>query len=382
MWATSQQQPRNSISHDNYADYRARVDAFDDVAAFLVFRPAAVLTGRGEPERVATNFVTANLFPLLGVQPVVGRGFAGSDGLAGADPVVVLSHALWQRRFGGDVTAVGSALTIDGAPAEVVGVMPEGFDYPGSVDLWLPSQAHQGYAQGRGNNNFFAVGRLRDGVDIAQAQAQVDVVARQLQEAYPEDNEGWSVFLVPLHERYFAGVRQALVLLLGIVSVVLLIACANVASLALSRSATRRSEVAVRLSLGASRPRVVRQLLTEHVAVALTGGALGLAFAAVGIRLLKAFGPATLPRLDTLALDGRALIFAMALATFTGLVFGTVPALRGSALKLAEVLKAGGGRSGGVGRSGGRATLVVAQVALSLMLMSASGLLVRSFMGQ
>jgi putative ABC transport system permease protein len=378
VWATSDQASRNSISHDNYADYRAQVDAFDDLAAFLVFRPAAVLTQNGDPERVVSNYVTPNLFPMLGVEPVAGRGFVDADGLPGADPVVVLSHGLWLRRFGASTSAVGTALTLDGTPVEVVGVMPQGFDYPGGVDLWLPSREHEGYAQGRGNNNFFAVGRLRDGVDLRQAQAQANVVARQLQEAYPESNEGWGVTLVPLHERYFAGARQALAMLLGIVTVVLLIACANVASLAMARSTTRRGEIAVRLSLGASRTRVVRQLLTEHMVVALSGGALGLGIAAAGVRALKAFGPATLPRLDTVAFDGRALAFALVAAALTGLVFGTVPALRGTALTLADCLKAGG-RSPGLGRTGGRATLVVAQVALSLMLMMASGLFLRSF---
>ncbi|MEJ2206814.1 MAG: ABC transporter permease, partial [Gemmatimonadota bacterium] len=379
MWYSGEQNPRNSISLENYLDYRAQVPELGSLAAFLTFRPPAVLTGEGEPERVVSNYVTANLFPTLGVLPALGRGFTDADGLPGAADVVVLSHDVWMRRFGSDRSAVGAALSIDGAPYEVVGIMPEGFDYPGDVDLWLPARVDEGYAQGRGNNNFLVVGRLREGATLAQAQARADVVARQLEAAYPESNAGWGVLLVPLHERYFAGVRQALVILLCLVTFVLLIACANVASLALARAITRSREVAIRISMGAPRARVVRQLLTEHMVVALAGGVASLAVAWLGIRALRTWGPADLPRLDTVGLDLRALVFALVVATLTGLIFGTVPALRGTALSLSDTLKAGS-RSVGGGGAGARSTLVVAQVALSLMLMLGSGLLLRSFL--
>jgi predicted permease len=378
MWGSSDQYPMNSISYENYVDHREQVEAFESLAAFVMFQLPAVITGGGEPERVVSRRVTANLFPTLGIEPALGRGFVEEDGHVAGQAVAVLSHGVWLRRFGGDRSAVGSTVTLDGTPHEIVGVMPQGFDYPTGVDIWLPSRMDEGYAQGRGNNNFSVVGRLRDGADIEQARAQSDVVSRQLEAAFPDSNTGLGMVIVPLHDRYFSGVRAALVMLLGIVAVVLLIACANVASLALARATTRRTEVAVRLSLGAGRARVVRQLLTEHIAVAVAGGALGLVFAYGGIRLLKAFGPAALPRLETVGLDGRALAFAFVMAALTGLAFGTLPALRGTALSLSECLKAGG-RTTGQGRSGGRAVLVVTQVALSLMLMIASGLLVRSF---
>jgi len=378
-WSSSDQNPRNSISLENYTDYRDQVEGFESLAAFLAFRPPVVITGGGEPERAVSTYVTANLFPTLGVSPAVGRGFTVADGRPGADAVVVLSHDVWMRRFGGDPSAVGAALAVDGRPFEVVGVMPEGFDYPGDVDLWLPSRADEWYARGRDNSNYLVVGRLRDGVSLGQAQVQADVVARQLQAAYPDSNTGWRVHLVPLHERYFGGVRQALVVLLGLVTLVLLTACANVASLALARATTRTREVAIRIAMGARRGRVVRQLLTEYLVVALAGGAVGLLLAWLGIRALRAWGPSDLPRLDTVGLDSKALLFAVVLATATGLLFGTWPALRGSAISLSETLKAG---SRSVARAGtrGRSALVVAQVALSLVLMISSGLLLRSFL--
>ncbi len=379
MWSSSEQYPRNSISLENYVDYRDQVEAFESLAAFLTFRPPVVLTGDGEPERVVSNYVTANLFPTLGVPPALGRGIAEADGLPGASDVVVLGHDLWARRFGSQPSAVGASLSIDGVPYEVVGVMPPGFDYPGDVDLWLPARVDRGYAQGRGNNNFLVVGRLRGGATLEQAQAQADVVARQLEAAYPDSNLGWGVLLVSLHEYHFAGVRQALIVLLALVTLVLLIACANVASLALARATTRAREVAIRISMGAPRARVVRQLLTEHMVVAFAGGAAGLAFAHLGIRALKAWGPADLPRLDTVGLDLRALVFALGAALLAGLVFGTLPAIRGTSVALSETLKAGS-RSVGGGGTRGRSVLVVAQVALSLMLMVGSGLLLRSFL--
>jgi putative ABC transport system permease protein len=378
MWATSEQQPTNSISWMNYFDYREQADGFASLAAFLVFTPPAVLTGSAEPQRVVSNYVTANLFATLGVSPLLGRGFVEEDELAGAERVVVVGHGLWQRLAGGATTILGTALTLDGDPYEVVGVMPPRFDYPGGVDLWFPMKRNAFYAEGRGNNNFNAVGRLGAGVPIERAQNQIDVIAGQLQARYPETNEGWSATLVPLHERYFANARSALVLLMGIVVGVLLIACANVASLSMARATTRGTELAVRSSLGAGRGRLLRQLLTEHLLLALAGGGVGLAFAAVGTRMVRAFGPASLPRLDTIGIDGTVLGVTLGITIATALLFGVVPSVRGTRFSLAGTLRQGG-RGTGASNTPYRSTLVVAQVAMSLMLLMASGLLVRSF---
>ena len=376
-WGTSEQRPENSVSALNYFDYRDQASGFESLAEFLVFTPPAVLTGDGEPERVVSNYVSPNLFSTLGITPHVGRGFVYDDERAGAENVVVLGYGLWQRRFGGSRDALGTAVIVDGSPHEVVGVMPPGFDYPGGVDLWFPARTDAFYAQGRANNNFFVVGRLRDGVAIEQTQSQVDVIARQLQEAYPDTNEGWSLTLVPLHERYFANLRPALLILMGTVGFVLLIACANVASLSMARATTRSTEMSVRLALGAARGRIVRQLLTEHFLLAIGGGGLGLFLATLGIGALRTLGPATLPRLDTVGIDGTVLVVTLCVTIVTGFLFGVVPSLKGTSVSLSGALRTGGGKTQSASKA--RSTLVVAQVALSLMLLISSGLLVRSF---
>lgn len=378
-WGTTETRNSNSMSAPDYWDYREQATSFESFGAFLVFTPRAIITGDAEPERVFSTLVSHNLFATLGVAPEIGRSFLPEEEQTGSDNVVVLSQGFWQRQFGGDQSVVGTSITINGEPYNVVGVMPVDFDYPGGIELWFPMQERIPFAQGRGNNNFFYVGRLRDGVSIEQAQTEVDVIARRLEEAYPETNESWGLRLVSLHERYFSGARASLLTMLGLVGMVLLIACANVASLSLARAVARSSEVAVRFSLGAVRSRVIRQLLTESVLVALVGGVVGLGLARLGITALKSFGPASLPRLQEVNIDGTVLGFTFVLALVTSLVFGIVPALRGTSISLAETLKIGGARGASHGKAGFRNALVVTQVALSLMLMIASGLLAQSF---
>ncbi|NIM52617.1 MAG: FtsX-like permease family protein [Gemmatimonadales bacterium] len=378
-WGTNQTQTTNSVSALNYVDYREQADAFESLAAFLVFTPRVVITGDARPERAFSTLVSANFFRTLGIRPQLGRSFAEADEDPGSPNVVIVSNAFLQRRFAGDERVVGVSALIGGESYQILGVMPPGFDFPGGIDLWFPMRLNDPFAMGRDNNNFYVIGRLRDGVSLDHAQAQVDVIAQQLQEAYPETNESWSLRLVPLHERFFAGIRSVLVIMMGLVALVLLIACANVASLALARAATRSTEIAVRFSLGASRPRVIRQLLTESLFVALAGGGVGLLLALGGITALKSLGPASLPRLSTISVDKTALAFTIVASLATALLFGTVPALRGTRVGLAEALRAGGIRGSGPPGLVSRNALVVAQVALSFMLMIASGLLARSY---
>ncbi|UCD24824.1 MAG: ABC transporter permease, partial [Gemmatimonadota bacterium] len=353
-WGTNETRNSNSMSAPDYWDYREQATSFESFGAFLVFTPRAIITGESEPDRVFSTLVSHNLFSTLGVAPQIGRSFLPEEERTGSDNVVVLSHGFWQRQFGGDQSVVGKSMTINGEPYQVVGVMPVDFDYPGGIELWFPMQERDPYTQGRGNNNFFYVGRLREGVSIEQAQTEVTVIARQLEEAYPETNESWGLRLVSLHERYFSSARTSLFTMLGLVGIVLLIACANVASLSLARAVARGNEVAVRFSLGAVRTRVIRQLLTESLLVALVGGAIGLGVAHLGIRALKSFGPASLPRLQEVSIDGTVLGFTFLLAVFTSLLFGIVPALRGTSISLAETLKLGGMRGASHGRAGFR----------------------------
>jgi len=384
VWISSMNEARrvmsNSTSALDYWDYREQAGTLESVAAFLVFTPQAIITGRDEPERVPSTIVSYNFFSTLGITPQLGRSFLLEEERAGEQNVVVISYGFWQRRFGGDEAAVGTSMTINGEPYQIVGVMPQGFIFNNPVDLWFPMQSRVGFTQSRGNNNFNLVGRLAAGVSIEQVQGQLQTIAQRIAEAYPETNEGWSVRLQSLHERFFAGARSILLIMFGLVSLVLLIACANVASLALARATTRISEIAMRFSLGADRRRVVRLLLTESVLISLLGGAVGLVLALLGMGALKSFGPGTLPRLQELGLDARVLGFAFLLSLATSILFGVVPALRGTRLSLSDALRVGGMRGSSQAKSGFRSALVITQVALSLMLMIASGLLVRSYL--
>ncbi len=378
LWKSSDEVRQNSLSYDDFLDYRASLDALEDLAAYQVFYPRLLLSGAEEGTRVLGNQVTPNLFSVLGVVPVMGRGFRWDEAVDGGPEVVVLSHAFWQERLGADPSIVGRTLSLDGRPTEVVGVMPEGFEYPATgVEAWLPTRAGDAATQGRGNNNFFAVGRLRDGTSLAAAQAQVDVVVRRIQAANPDQAE-WRHWLQPLHTVLFGETRTILFLLLGIVALVPLVACANVASLALARAATRTCELATRRALGASRGRVVGQLVVENVVLALLGGALGLALAQAGGALLRSVGPSSIPRLDEVGVDPMVLFFALLVSLLTVPLFGVGPALRGAGFDLAGALRFGSGRRGAERRSWARSALVVTQVALSMTLLVTSALLYRS----
>jgi putative ABC transport system permease protein len=377
-WGTNETRNANSMSAEDYWDYREETDALESLAAFLLFTPRAIITGETEPERVFSTLVSYNLFSTLGVSPQIGRAFLKEEERTGSENVVIVSNRFWQSRLGEDPEALGTSLTINGKPHQVLGVMPPDFDYPGGIDLWFPMRDSDPYAQGRANNNFFYVGRLREDATIEQAQTELSLIAQRLEEAYPETNESWGIRLVSLHERYFAGTRSRLVVFLGLVGLVLLIACANVASLSLARASTRSPEIAVRFSLGAARSRVVSQLFTESLILALAGGGLGIVVAQFGIGTLKALGPA-LPRLQEIGIDGRVLVFTFAISLITSVLVGIVPALKGTRLSLAQTLNVGGARSSGDRKTGFRNGLVIAQVGLSLMLMIASGLLVQSY---
>jgi len=370
----------NTVAALDYFDYRQQCSSFASLGAHLTFRPGVIITGEDEPERVISTTVSHNLFSTLGIAPLHGRTFTLDEEVLGGPNVVTLSYGLWQRRYGGDPSIVGMSITINGAPFDVVGVMPDGYDYPAGVQLWSPMQRGGPSESGRGNNNFSIIGRLAGGVTIEQAQSEMDVLAANISEAYPDSKGGWGIQLVRLHDRFFASIRSSMLLLLGAVSLVLLIVCANLSSLFLAKVTSRQNEFAIRLSLGASRGAVLRQLLTESLVITLLGSLCGILLALLGIHVLKIIGPGNLPRLQTVSIDTTVLAVMVTVSILTGLLFGIVPAVRSSRVSLVQSLKESGRSTEGMRSLRTRGVLVVAQVAFSLILLIVSGLLIRSFL--
>lgn len=378
------------FSPGQYLDIKAENQVFENVATTI--DSSFNLTGQGRPERVEGARVSSSLFAVLGVQPAMGRAFTQAEDEQGQPTTAILSHAFWQRQFGGDPGVVGKTLSLNSNAIEIVGVMPPNFTLNKEVmptvnkisnaEILLSLPMGWGKRTTRTNEDYNIFGKLKVGATVTQAQADVDRIVSGMKQQYPENyppGSGFMISVVPLLQQVVGDVRRSLLILLGAVAFVLLIACANVANLQLARAAVRQKEIAIRAAVGARRRRIIRQLLTESVLLSLFGGLLGLLLAFVGLQFVLRLGPDTLPRLDEIRIDSRVLGFTLVVSFITGIVFGLVPAFRSSRVDLNGVLKQSGRSSTGAGQNRMLSTFVVLEVALSLVLLIGAGLLVRSY---
>ena len=368
-----------SVSPPNYMDWKNAAGAFEQMASMS--RGQFSYTGGAEPERLVGARVAASFFSVLGAQPELGRTFLPDDDVVGKASVVVLSHGLWTQHFGSDPQVIGKSLTLDGESYRVIGVMRNGFQFPRGVQLWLPSEFDERSLspRARGAHYLTVIARLKPGASIDQAQAEMVAISKRLEQLYPNTNTGWTSKVVALSEATVGNIRPTLLVLFGAVGFLLLIACANVANLLLARATARQREIAIRFSLGASRLRIARQLLTESILLSGIACALGLLLAEWAMRALRTLPPSTLPRAESIGLDLPVLGFAAGVAVLTALLFGFAPALQITRGAPSETLKEGG-RTASAGRHGVRSALVVLETTLALVLLVGSGLLFKSFL--
>jgi putative ABC transport system permease protein len=375
--------PEFSVSAANYLDWRAQSRSLEDVAAMTT--AGFNLTGYQEPERISGLRVSHNLPSMLGVKPLLGRVFLPEEDRPGGTFAVMISHGLWQRKFGSDASIVGRSITLDGRPASIIGVLRPGGDLSVILaptmrfDVWAPLAPDP--AGHRGSHSLYAIARLAPSATLHTAQTELDTISASLAAAYPESNAGWSTKLVPLHEVIVADTRRSMVVLFGAVGFMLLITCANVANLLLARASSRQRELAVRVSMGAGRARILRQLLTESLLLCVLSGTMGAIGAGWAVQALSRSTTLDIPRITTVSIDATALAFNLLLCVLTGAMFGVLPGFYTFSTDLAHALK--DGTRGATSRretNRFRNSMVVAEVALSVMLLIGAGLLIRSFL--
>jgi putative ABC transport system permease protein len=382
IWQTLQKSGFDQLpaTGADYLDWKQQSHSFENMsAAFAIPEYGLNISGRGEPERVLAAMCSKEFLPVLRINPLVGRNFLPEEDSPSGAPAVLISHGLWQRRFHSDSLVVGQTLTVNGIPRTIVGVVPHEVSDMVAADLWLPTAINPNGNE-RKNHTYGIVARLKPGVTMEQARAEMVMIGQRLEQQYPATNSGWGVRLFPMAEMYSGRIRPVLLVLLGAVGLLLLIACANLANLLLARAAARQKEIAIRGAMGAGRMRIVRQLMTESLVLAFAGGLLGLILAAISVRLLRGVIPDMFPTMKQMTFDWRVLLFTFGICILTCLLFGLVPALKVSRVELNTTLKEAGGRSDSAGGSQRiRGTLLASEVALAVLLSVSAGLLMRSF---
>ena len=381
VWHTPPQQSfpgldRFSVSPANYLDWKAQSTVFEQIAVYT--DTSLSLSTSNDPLPLIGGVVSSDFFSVLRSSAMQGRTFTPDDEQPGHDQVVVISHKLWQRAFGANPNIIGQALTLNSRSFTVVGIMPPGFEFPREAELWVPLAWDDKERQTRSIHDYLVLARLKKNVSVKQAQAEMSTISSRLEQQYPQENSGWGAVVIPLRDDLVGDIRLALLVLFCAVAFVLLIACTNVANLMLARGANRQKEMAVRIALGAGRARLIRQLLTESVLLAVTGGLLGLLLAIWGSRMLVRLG--SLPNSGDIGIDIWALGFTLLVSFGAGIIIGIVPALQFTRTSVGETLKQGSGRTGGSSlKQHTRKALVISEVALSLVLLIGAGLMIRSF---
>jgi putative ABC transport system permease protein len=371
--------PQVELSPGDFQDFREAAKSFSDMAAYINIPQGFNLTGTGEAERVEARYANSGFFPLLGVRPAAGRAFAPEEDKPGATPSAMITHRLWQSHFGSSPSAVGRPLMLDGNSYVIVGVLPPDLRLATTTDVWLPVGLYPDNLTSHVHHEFSVIARLKSGVSVAQAQAEVETLNRQEETTFPDTHKNWGVLVKPMADPSAAKLRTALLVLFSAVGLVLLIACANIVNLLLARNAARQKEIALRIALGATRSRLLAQLLTESIVLSLLGGALGVFLASVGLQTLKALAPADMSVLQETSLNGTVLAFALIICFIVGIACGLAPALQVLKRDLHGVLKEGGRTATAGGGQRMRSALVISEVALALVPLVGAGLLLRSF---